>query len=125
MLLPTIDMLEENKCEHPINAWFGCCDLYNKDGTYRGSGIGRKIARVTWYHLYDQEKTEYTYDLCEDCLNQELLEGCDGEANRELHGKGIEYIFGEKDYGLINQITEVHYYDGRESLYPYAKITLI
>ena len=53
-------MKEENKCEHPINAWFDCCDIYNKDGSYRGSGTGRKVARVTWYHLYDPRKTEYT-----------------------------------------------------------------
>jgi len=112
-------MKEENKCEHPINAWFDCCDIYNKDGTYRGSGTGRKVARVTWYHLYDPRKTEYTYDLCADCLEQELIEGCDGEQDRELHAKSGD------DYGLINQITEVHYYDGRESLYPNAKIILI
>ena len=74
---------------------------------------------MTWYHLYDPRKTEYTYDLCADCLEQELIEGCDGERDRELHAKSGD------DYGLINQITEVYYYDGRESLYPNAKIILI
>ena len=90
-------MNEDNKCEHPLGGWFGECVLYNKDGTYRGTGVGKVVADVTWYNLSDPKQIPHTWAVCQYCLDCECIEGLEAENERE----SIEAFYG-KDFMPIS-----------------------
>jgi len=114
-------MKEENKCEHPLGGWFGECALFNKDGTLRGTGVGKVVADVTWYNLSDPKQNPHTWAVCQYCLDCECIEGLDAENDRE----SIEAFYG-KDYpAYIHQITEINYRDGRETEYPTRAVVIV